>query len=283
MECKKVQGVRGKIKEAEEILMGKSFLICSGKGGVGKTTTTINLGIALGLFGKDITIVDANLPTPNIALHLKIPSEVKTLNDVIRGDVGIDKATYLLKSRVRVIPAAFGVESLQGFEPKKFKRLIKKIETNNDLTLIDCAPGLGIEVINALKASNNVIIVVNPEIPSLADACKTIQIAHDLGVEIVGVIVNRGGRFRQELSDREISSVIGGAKIMGWVPEDPLVASSISFGQPVVTYYPFSPAAYAFKQIAGALIGKRIEEKPSFIDRVKTFLAKHRWFGFELS
>lgn len=256
--------------------MGKSFLVCSGKGGTGKTTTAINLGAALGMLGKDVMIVDANLPTPNVALHLKIPPEMKTLNDMVKGKAGIDKATHLLKMRVKVIPAAFSVESLQGFNPKKFKKLIKRIEKNNEFTLIDCAPGLGIEVINALKASDNTIIVLNPELPSLADACKAIQIAKDLGVEIVGVIVNRTGRFKQELSDEEIASVMGKAKILGRVPEDPLVASSISFGQPVVTLYPFSPAAHAFKQIAAALTGKKIEEKLSFIDRVKTFLARHR-------
>jgi len=256
--------------------MGKSFLICSGKGGVGKTTAAVNLGIALGLFGKDVTIVDANLPTPNVALHLKLPPEVKTLNDVIRGEVGIEKATYLLQSRIRVIPAAFSVESLQGFEPKKFNKLIKRIEKNNDVTLIDCAPGLGIEVINALKASDNAIIVLNPEVPSLGDASKTIQIAQDLGVEITGIIINRSGRFKQELSKEEIASVMGNIKILGNVPEDPLVASATSFGKPVVTLYPFSPAAYAFKQIAAALVGKKYEERASVVDRFKAFWARRR-------
>lgn len=256
--------------------MGKSFLISSGKGGVGKTVTTINLGVALGDFGKDVTIVDANLPTPNIALHLKIPPETKTLNDVVRGKTTIDKATYLLKPRIKVVPAAFSVESLQGFDPKKFKKLIKKIEANNDLTLIDCAPGLGIEVINALRACDNTVIVLNPEMPSLADASKAIQIAQDLGVKIAGVIVNRSGRFKQELSNEEITSIIGNASILGSVPEDPLVASSISFGQPVLTRYPFSPAAHAFRQTAATLIGKKLEEKASIIDKIKTLLARHR-------
>ncbi len=256
--------------------MTKSFLICSGKGGTGKTCTTINLGVALGSFGKDVTIIDANLPTPNIALHLKIPLEAKTLNDVVRGETVIDKATYLLKPHVKVIPAAFGVESLQGFEPKKFKQLIKKIEADSDLTLIDCAPGLGVEVINALRASENAIIVLNPEVPSLADASKAIQIAQDLGVEITGIIINRSGRFKHELTDTEIASVMENIKILGKVPEDSLVASSVSFGQPVVTLYPFSPAAHAFKKIAATLIGKKYEEKESIIDRFKAFLAKHK-------
>ena len=276
MEHKKVYGIGRKIKEVEEILMGNSFLICSGKGGTGKTCTAINLGVALGMLGKDVAIVDANLPTPNIALHLKIPAEIKTLNDVIRGEIAIDKATYLLKPHVRVIPAAFSVESLEGFNPKEFKKLIKKIEEDNDITLIDCAPGLGIEVINSLRACDNAIVILNPELPSLADASKAIQIAQDLEVKITGVIINRSKRFKQELSNEEIASVIGNMRILGNVPEDPLVASSISFGQPVVSQYPFSPAAYRFRQIAATLIGKKIEEKPSIIDRFKTLLARYR-------
>ena len=256
--------------------MGKSFLVCSGKGGVGKTTTTINLGVALGALGKDVAIVDSNLPTPNVALHLKIPPQMKTLNDMIKGKAGINKATYLLKTRVNVIPAAFSVESLQGFNPKKFRKLIKRIEKNNEFTLIDCAPGLGIEVINALKASENAIIVLNPELPSLADASKAIQIAQDLNVKIAGIVVNRCGRFKQELSNQEITSIIKNIKILGNVPEDPLVASAISFGEPVVTKYPFSPTAYAFKEIAAKLAGIKFEKKASLIDKIKAFLARRK-------
>lgn len=254
--------------------MGESMLISSGKGGVGKTTAAINLGVALGMLGKDVTIVDANLPTPNVALHLKIPPDAKTLNDVVRGKATLSDAAYLLKNHTRVIPASFSVESLQGFDPKKFKVLIKKIEADNDITLIDCAPGLGIEVINALKASEQMILITNPEVPAVADAGKAIQIAKDLGVKITGVIVNRTGRFKQELSSGEIASVLGGIKIIGCVPEDALVTSATSFGEPVVSRYPFSPAAKAFKRIAAGMAGEKFEERLSIIDRIKAFLAR---------
>lgn len=256
--------------------MGKSFLICSGKGGTGKTCTAINLGAALSGFKKETMIIDADLPTPNIAMHLKIPDNVKTFNDLMNGTASITEATHFIGAKLKVLPAAFSVESLGNFEPNIFKKTIKRAEKENDITLIDCAPGLGIEVINSLKACENAIFVLNPEIPSLADASKAIQIAQDMNVKIEGIIVNRVGGFRKELTLEEIGSVLKKIKVLGVIPEDNLVSSSIAVGKPAVQIYPYSSASIAFKKVAAKLIGKEFEERISFIDRFKAFTQKYR-------
>lgn len=256
--------------------MGKSFLVCSGKGGTGKTCTTINLGVALSDFGKETVIIDADFPTPNIALHLKIPEGVKTFNDVMRGTASLTEATHFLGAKLKVLPAAFSVENLSAFNPKKFKKTIKIVEKESDITIIDCAPGLGIEVINSLRACNNAIVVLNPELPSLADASKTIQIAQDLNVKIEGIIINKVGRFRKELTQKEISSVLENIRVLGTIPDDPLVSASIAMGKPIVSKYPYSDAAIAFKKIAAELIGKKYDERINFVDKFKAFIERYR-------
>ena len=256
--------------------MGKSFLICSGKGGTGKTSTAVNLGAALSSFGKETMIVDADLPPPNLAMHLKIPEEVKTFNDLMRGTVSLSEASHFVGSKLKVLPATFSVESLGAFEPTQFRNILKTLEKENDITLIDCAPGLGVEVINSLRACDNAIIVLNPELPSLGDASKTIQIAQDLGVKIEGVIVNRTGRFRRELTLKEISGVLQDIRVLGTIPDDSLVPASTAVGHPVVWKYPFSEAANAFKKVAATLIGEKFEERIGFVDRFRSFIERYR-------
>ena len=256
--------------------MGKSFLVCSGKGGTGKTCTAINLGAALSGFGKETMIVDADLPTPNIAMHLRIPEGVKTFNDVMKGTASLSEATHIVGAKLKVLPAAFSIESLGAFEPKQFRKILKTVEKENDITLIDCAPGLGVEVINSLRACDNAIVVLNPELPSLGDASKAIQIAQDLDVKIEGIIVNRTGRFRKELTLNEISSVLPNIRVLGTIPDDSLVPASIAVGRSVVWEYPFSEAANAFKKAAATLIGKKFEERVGFVDRFRSFIERYR-------
>src|SRR3989338_4734544 len=90
--------------------MTKFIAIASGKGGVGKTTTALNLGTALSNFGKDVVVVDANLSTPHISLHLGSPKLRVTLNDSLKGIVNIKDTAYLHPSGVRIIPSSIALE-----------------------------------------------------------------------------------------------------------------------------------------------------------------------------
>lgn len=252
--------------------MGESFLICSGKGGTGKTTSAINLGAAISRIGKKAIVVDANLLTPNVAFHLKIPAE-KYVNDLINGNASLADAAYLLNENFAVIPASFKVKSLQGFKSSEFKKIIMETEKHADITLIDCAPGLGSEVTNALSNAANTIMVVNPEIPSVADAVKAIQVANELEVNVKGAIINRVKKFNNKLSKEKIASVLE-VPILGSVPEDHNVYTSIHSGKPLVEDCPFSPASKAFKKIAANLTGTEYKRE-GIIEVIKAFLGKY--------
>ena len=105
--------------------MTKVITITSGKGGVGKSTTAINIGAALNFFGKEVIIVDANLTTPNVGLHLGAPIVPVSLNHVLLGKAEIADAIYEHESGTRIIPSSLSVRELRRINHGKLKEVKK--------------------------------------------------------------------------------------------------------------------------------------------------------------
>src|SRR3989344_5394594 len=171
--------------------MAKLITITSGKGGVGKTTTAINLGAALNAFGKEVIILDANLTTPNIGLHLGAPIVPVNLNHVLLGKAKIADAIYEHESGTKIIPSSLSVKELKRLNHGKLKDVGKKLRKMADFIIYDSAAGLGEEAMAAIEAGDELIIVTNPEIPAVTDALKTSKVIEDMGKQIRGVIVTR--------------------------------------------------------------------------------------------
>ena len=259
--------------------MANSILIASGKGGVGKTTLSTNIAVALSEFGRKIALVDVDLPTPNLSLHLNIPKNITTLNDVIKGKASIEQATYSYSQHLKIIPAGIMIESLEGFNPRAFRELMREIATKFEVTLFDCAPGLSGEVINAFYGGEKMIVITNPEEPAVVDCSKTVDIAKELGVDVKGIVLNRTGRFEEELSEHEVSESIFKLPILGKVPEDRHVARAIAARVPVVVKYPYCPAARAITKIAHSLVGKEYQESFTIKEKLKILLGKYEAEG----
>lgn len=238
-----------------------AFVVGSGKGGVGKTQTTINLGAAMAGFGGDVTIIDGNLPVPDVSLYFAVPFKTKTLNDVIRGKAEVEDATFVHHSGLKIIPSNINLNSLGGITQDEFTRALKKLKkASKSVLLVDSAPGLGAEFISAAKSADNIFVVTNPELPALSAAYKTIQVCEAIGVEVAGVVVNRVGRYKGELSEEEVRAVIGDHPLRK-IPEDPAVPTSGIMAQPVVNAFPKSPAAIAFKKLAAEILGVDYKER----------------------
>src|SRR3989339_743502 len=107
--------------------MSRIITITSGKGGVGKTTTSINLAAALNFFGKDVIIVDANLTTPNVGLHLGAPIVPVSLNHVLLGKAKVSDAIYEHESGTKIIPSSLSVKELRRLDHSKLKEISKKL------------------------------------------------------------------------------------------------------------------------------------------------------------
>ena len=99
--------------------MSKIIVITSGKGGVGKTTTAINLGAAINDFGKDALVIDANLTTPNVGIHLNSPEVPVSLNNILSKDADVFEAVYEHESGLKIIPSSLSINELKKIKPEK--------------------------------------------------------------------------------------------------------------------------------------------------------------------
>ena len=179
--------------------MARIIVINSGKGGVGKTTTAINLGASLNKLQKEVIIVDANLNTPNIGLQLGAPIVPITFNHVLKGKADIEDAVYEHSSGTKIVPSSLSVKELTKFNTKNIPDAIKKLGGICDYVIVDSAAGFGDEVIAVLDAADEIIIVTNPEMPAVTDALKAVKVARGMGKEVNGVIVTRHNNANYEM------------------------------------------------------------------------------------
>lgn len=241
--------------------MTRTILVTSGKGGVGKTTVTSNLAYNLSQLGQDVVAVDANLTTPNLGLHFGLHLPSKTLHDVLRGKAKLQQATYYHPLGFRVVPASMSVTDLVGVDVGKLENVLVNLTGKADFVLVDSAAGLGRESISALQAADEVILVTNPDLPSVADAMKTAKLAKDNGKKVLGVVVNRVKNSWYQLTDSEIRSALE-IPLLAIVPEDEAVHKSIALKMPLNMHDMNSPAAVELNRLAHNLAGKDFKFKP---------------------
>src|SRR3989338_5735279 len=219
--------------------MTRVIVCAGGKGGTGKTTTSINLSAALNYFGKRVTIIDANLTTPNVGLHLGVPIVPVTLHDVLKGRSDISEAVYLHKSGTRVVPASIAL--------------------------------------NALKAADEVLIVTNPEIPAVTDALKTIKLCEEIKKPVIGVIINKTNVLNADMALKDIELILE-HPIIGVIPEDRSVKFALVQKDAVVHTHPKSIASIQYKKLAAELFNidynESFSEKRGFFGTIKGWFGK---------
>ncbi len=248
--------------------MGKIICIASGKGGVGKTTSVVNLGIALNKFGYDTIIVDGNINTPDLGMHLGMPTTGVNLHDVLTKKKSIFESVYIHPNGTKVVPAGINMWGLLKLSRDKLSE-INKLKNYSDIILLDSSPGINDEAEACIKASDEVLIITNPDIPSVTDALKTIALAKKLNKPVIGAIVNRHANKKYEMSIGNIRDFLG-VPIISVVPVDEKVYKSLSMRKTVIEAFPFSKASIGFKKAAAYIIGQDYEviEKPSIIKRI---------------
>jgi septum site-determining protein MinD len=234
--------------------MTRFIAVISGKGGVGKTTTSINLGVALKNLGKDSIVLDGNLTTPDIGLHLGVPKLPITLHDVLEGEKSILNAIYSHASGLKVIPADISFKALKKLNLKRLKEVFKDLKGASEIVIMDCGAGLSKDVISVMKFADEVLIVTNPELTAVTNALKTIKIAEENNITVLGVVLNRVKGSKEEISIENIESLVG-HPVIGIVPETDDVKRSLNAKHPLVYCYPKSNASMAFKKLASKLSG----------------------------
>lgn len=202
--------------------MGKLIVISSGKGGVGKTTTSVNLATALAKHGRNVILVDGNLTTPNVGLHLGLTKFPISLNDVLKGEAGLTDAVYLHPLGFKLVPGSLSIRSFSEINSRKLKKVFDDLKEMCDYVIVDSAAGLGNESISVLKNADEILIVTNPELPAVTDAFKIVTLAREIGIPVKGVVLNKvrkdnfdlGLRAIEGLLETPITSVIEDDKAM---------------------------------------------------------------------
>lgn len=256
--------------------MSKIIVISSGKGGVGKTTTAINLAAAINQFGKDVLVIDGNLTTPNVGIYFGSPEVPINLNHILSKKVEALEAVYEHESGVKIIPASLSMYDSMNTDFTKLKNYKNDFRNLSEYVLIDCAAGLGQEAISAMELADEIIIITNPEIPAITDALKAIKIAEKKNIMIKGIIMTRVRKDKIEMQPEVVKEMLE-APILGMIPEDISVKKSLNQKNAVVHTHPKSNAARAYKEIAAKIIGHNYNsdlDKPKFWEKISYYFRK---------
>jgi len=232
----------------------KIIVITSGKGGVGKTTTAINLGAAINYFGKDVLIVDGNLSTPNVGIHLNSPEVPICLNHVLLGKAEPYEAVYEHDSGLKIMPSSLSIRELGKIKSEKIKELKPDLKKLGDYIILDSAAGLGDEACSAIEAADELILVTNPEMPAITDALKTIKLAQEKNIKVKGIIITRVKKNKSEMQPDIVKEMLE-TPILGSIPEDTAAQEALNLKDALVHTHPKSNSARAYKEIAARLIG----------------------------
>ena len=247
--------------------MKKVIVITSGKGGVGTTTSAINLGAALNYFGKDVLIVDANLTTPNIGIFLNSPEVPICLNHVLQNKADVFEAVYEHDSGLKIIPSSISIKELKKIRPEKIKNFKKDFEDIADYVIIDSAAGLGVEAKQVIGMADEIILITNPEMPAITDALKTIKLAEEMKKPIKGVIITRYQGDRLDMSLDNIKEMLE-SEILGIIPEDASVKESQIMKNALLYTHPNSKALKNYINTSRKILGKPVEKELGWFGRL---------------
>jgi cell division ATPase MinD len=235
--------------------MTRTIAIASGKGGVGKSTLTSNLAYALTELNQDVIAIDANLTTPHLGLQLGVHLTPKTLHDYLRGDSSLKEVIYPHPYGFKIIPASMSVNDLVGADITKLQDVVLNLIGKTDIILLDSAPSLGKEATSSLQASDEVLLITNPDLQSALDALKVSKVAENLNKRVLGIVVNRVKKSKDELKNYEIVDIVN-YPILAVIPEDKKIQKSLASRVPLLDFYPYSPAAIEIRRLAHYLVGK---------------------------
>jgi len=253
---------------------GRAIVVTSGKGGVGKTTTTANVGAALGATGASVVLVDADVGLRNLDIVLGLESRVRFhVLDVLEGKAELDDA---LVSDKRVptmkLLAASQTREKDDVDTQAFRALIERLRERFDYVLIDCPAGIETGFQNAIVAADEAIVVCTPEVSAVRDADRVVGL---LGERLsIRLIVNRLRpalvRRGKMLSVDDVNAILR-LPLLGVIADEPGVIVSTNKGEPLALDET-STTGSAYRKIAARIIGT--DTSAPEIPREATFMEK---------
>lgn len=241
--------------------MSKVIVVTSGKGGVGKTTTSANVGTGLAQMGKSVVLIDADIGLRNLDVVMGLENRiVYNLVDVIEGTCRLKQA--LIKDKrhagLYLMPAA-QTRDKNCITPGQMIKLIENLKQQFDYIILDCPAGIEQGFQNAIAGADHAIVVTTPEVSAIRDADRIIGLLEANEIKKIDLVVNRV-RFdlvrRGEMMTVDDVIDILGLPLLGIVPDDENVVIATNQGEPLVGKS--SMAGQAFSNICNRLVGKEV-------------------------
>lgn len=242
--------------------MSQVIVITSGKGGVGKTTTSANVGTALTLSGKQVVLVDADIGLRNLDVVMGLENRiVYDLVDVVEGRCRLKQA--LIKDKrfegLFLLPAA-QTRDKNAVSPEQMKKLCDTLKDEFDYVILDCPAGIEQGFKNAIAGADRALVVTTPEVSAVRDADRIIGLLESHGISNIQLIINRVRMNmvkRGDMMAMEDVVEILAVDLIGVVPDDEAIVVSSNKGEPAAIEA-HSSAGKAFRNIADRVDGKEV-------------------------
>ena len=252
--------------------MSEVIVITSGKGGVGKTTTTANIGTGLAVTGKKVALVDADIGLRNLDVVLGLENRiVYDLVDVIEGNCRLKQALIKDKrySGLFLLPAA-QTRDKDSVTPEQMQKLCQNLKDDGfDYIILDCPAGIEQGFKNAIAGADRAIVVTTPEVSAVRDADRIIGLLEANGLNDPTLILNR---LRIDMVIDDVTEILA-IDILGVVPDDEEVVVTTNKGEPAVTCEN-SMAGQAYRNITRRIMGEDVplmefDVQEGFFDKIK--------------
>lgn len=243
--------------------MGEVIVITSGKGGVGKTTTTANLGSALALEGKKVVLVDTDIGLRNLDVVMGLENRiVYDIVDVVEEKCKLRQA--LIKDKrfqeLFLLPAA-QTRDKSAIDEKQMKELVEKLKEEFEYILIDCPAGIEQGFKNAIVGADRAIVVTMAEISAIRDADRIIGLLESSEIKNPQLVINK---LRPEMVRKgkmmDVDDIVDllSIDLIGVVPDDEYIITQTNKGEPVISNRK-APSGKAYMEIAKRILGENIE------------------------
>lgn len=265
-----------------------AITVASGKGGVGKTTISVNLALALGDLGHSVLLWDADFSLANANVLLNLPPKF-TIRDVLDGTASIEDTLLAVNERVWLLPGASGIVELARLDGHTLTTLHAKLasmEERFSLIVSDAAAGIGPDVLALCQSSNELLLVTTPEPTALTDAYGLLKaLAHRDFNGHIGVVVNMVNAPSERDSGERLCWAAARflklkAQVIATIPASVWVQEAVKRQVPLIKLAPSCPTAKGIKQLA-YLVSERLPKNdghcqgtntPSFLQRLLRFL-----------
>ena len=241
--------------------MCEIIVVTSGKGGVGKTTTTANLGVGLSLLGKKVLMIDTDIGLRNLDVVMGLEHRIfYNLVDVVEGNCKIKQA--LIKDEkypeLYLLPSA-QTRDKTSVTPEQMSKLVEELKSEFDYIILDCPAGIEQGFKNAIAAADRALIVTTPEVSAIRDADRIIGLLEANDIHKIDLVINR---IRMDMVERgdmlskdDVLDILA-VDLIGIVPDDENIVISTNQGEPLVGSN--TPAGKAYQNICNRVMGKDV-------------------------